>query len=32
MLQIDDDTILCGQKQGYLDLVSISDGEVLLSE
>jgi hypothetical protein len=32
MLQMDDDTLLCGQLQGYLDLVRISDGEVLLSE
>ena len=31
MLQIDEDTILCGQLHGYLDLVRISDGEVLIS-
>lgn len=32
LLQLDEDTILCGQLQGYLDLVRISDGEILLSE
>jgi len=32
LLQIDEDTVLCGQLYGYLDLVRISDGEVLLSE
>jgi hypothetical protein len=32
LLQIDEDTVLCGQLQGYLDLVRISDGEILFSE
>jgi hypothetical protein len=32
LLQIDEDTILCGQLQGYLDLVRISDGQILISE
>lgn len=32
LLQIDNDTILCGQLQGYIDLVRISDGAILLSE
>ena len=32
MLQLDEDTILCGQLQGFLDLVRIRDGEVLLSQ
>ena len=32
MLQLDDETLLCGQLQGYLDLVRISDGEILVSE
>jgi len=32
MLQIDDNAILCGQLGGYLDLVRISDGAVLLSQ
>ena len=32
MLQIDDNAILCGQLGGYLDLVRISDGEILFSK
>lgn len=32
MLQIDSNAILCGQLGGYLDLVRISDGEILLSK
>ena len=32
MLQIDENAILCGQLGGFLDLVRISDGEVLLSK
>ena len=32
LLQIDDNTILCGQLQGWLDLVRISDGKVLFSQ
>ncbi len=32
MLQIDDNAILCGQLGGYVDLVRISDGTVLLSQ
>ena len=32
LLQIDADTILCGQLGGFLDLVRISDGKVLLSQ
>jgi len=32
ILQIDEDTLLCGQLAGYVDLVRISDGKILLSE
>ena len=32
MLQIDDNSLLCGQLGGFLDLVRISDGEILFSE
>jgi hypothetical protein len=32
MLQIDVDTILCGQLHGHIDLVRISDGEILVSQ
>ena len=32
MLYLDEDTLLCGQLQGYLDLVRIKDGEVILSQ
>ena len=32
LLQIDENTILCGQLQGYLDLIRISDGKILLSQ
>lgn len=32
MLQLDEDTLLCGQLQGYLDLVRISDGAILMSQ
>lgn len=32
LLQIDEETVLCGQLYGYLDLVRISDGEIVLSE
>ncbi len=31
MLQLDEHTVLCGQLYGNLDLVRISDGEVLFS-
>lgn len=29
---MDEETVLCGQLYGYLDLVRISDGEILLRE
>lgn len=32
LLQLDSETVLCGQLGGYLDLVRVSDGTVLLSE
>lgn len=32
MLQIDENAILCGQLGGYLDLVRITDGEVLFRQ
>ena len=32
MLQVDEDTLLCGQLGGFIDLVRISDGKVLMSE
>ena len=32
MLQIDENSILCGQLGGFLDLIRISDGEILLSK
>lgn len=32
LLQLDEDTILCGQLYGYLDLVSIADGQILFRE
>ena len=32
LLQLDVDTILCGQLYGYLDLVSIADGQILFRE
>ena len=32
LLQIDEETVLCGQLYGYLDLVRISDGEIMVSE
>jgi hypothetical protein len=32
LLQIDENTILCGQLGGFLDLVRISDGKILFSQ
>jgi hypothetical protein len=32
MLQVDEDAILCGQLHGSIDLVRISDGEILVSQ
>ena len=32
MLQVGEDTLLCGQLGGFLDLVRISNGEILMSE
>lgn len=32
LLQLDDDTILCGQLYGYLDLVRICDGQIIFRE
>lgn len=32
MLQLDNNSILCGQLHGQLDLVRIRDGEILMSE
>ena len=31
MLQIDENAILCGQLNGFLDLIRISDGKILFS-